>query len=119
MTVNENKSSIESVKKLATIIHQNEIEINFKDLKTKVENTFETKEFSHTTDPSLTKESHEQIHENADALNEQHNDLTTNGHKLSTDLTTILHQKNISNYINQNVGNEEESEQIKQNSGNS
>jgi hypothetical protein len=119
MTMNENKSSIESPKKMATIIHQNEIEINLKDLKTKAENNFKTTEFSHTTDSSLTTESHEEIHENADTLNEQHNDLTTNDHKLSTDFTTISPQKYITNFMNQNVSNEEESEEIKQNSGNS
>jgi hypothetical protein len=68
---------------------------------------------------SATTESHKEIHENADALNEQHNDLTTIDHKLSTDFTTISHQKNITNYINQNDGNEEESEEIKYSSGNS
>ncbi len=67
---------------------------------------------------SATKESHEEIHENADVLNEQHNDLATNDYKLSTDFTIISHQKNITNYVNHNVGNEDESEQIKHNSGN-
>jgi hypothetical protein len=119
MTMIKNKSSTESAKKMATIIRQNEIEINFTDLNTNTENNFKTTEFSHTTDSSLTTESHEEIHENADALNEQHNDLTTNDYKLSIDFTTISPQRNITNYMNQNVGNVEESEEIKQNSGNS
>lgn len=67
---------------------------------------------------SSTTESHEEIRKNADELNEQHNDMTTNDHKLRTDFTTISHQNNISNYMNQNVGNEDESEEIKRSSGN-
>jgi peptidoglycan hydrolase CwlO-like protein len=66
---------------------------------------------------SATKESHKEIHENADVLNEQHNDLTTNDHKLSTDFKTISPKKNTTNYITQNVGNEDESEEIKHSSG--
>ncbi len=67
---------------------------------------------------SLTAESHEEIRENADELNEKHNDMTTTDHKLSTDFTKISPQKNISNYMNQNVGNEDESDAIKHSSGN-
>jgi hypothetical protein len=67
---------------------------------------------------SSTIESHEEIRKIADELNEQHNDMTTTDYKLSTDFTTISPQKNISNYMNQNVGNEDESEEIKHSSGN-
>ncbi len=76
------------------------------------------KQFISQESLSATTESHKEIHENADVLNEQHNDLTTNDHKLSTDFTIISHKKNITNYVNHNIGNEDESEQIKHNSCN-